>query len=789
MRSRLATRRPIWIASAIAVVVGGYVDLWYGGTRDAAWLLTLGYLVAVPLALCAVTSDANDASRNEEPVPYWLGAVVSLTVVVMYAATLAPTTGLWDASEYIAVARVLGIPHAPGNPLFVLIAHAFGSLPLPMSYAARINLLSATASALAAGLWAMSVHRLLRRWSLPAHARALVSMLTALLGATTFTIWNQSVISEKVYGVGLFGIALASWLALRWIDAPVASRRSDTLFVLAFYACALGFANHTAGLLPVPALIVVLVLRRPATLQRRRALLTATVALAVGFSPFLFEPIRAAQRPLINEGSPTACVNGPQLSCIFSAETWDRVRGTIERDQYGGHPIMTRASPWTAQYSLWWSYFRWQWWRDGLMRHTQWQSAVAVLFALLIAVGAIAHWRRDRASFAYIGPLIVTLTPGLIYYLNLKYGPTQQPELGASVLREGADRDYFFVWSFSSLTLWIGLGVATTWSWCASQIERLVGDAGDSIEGWRAQRAWLATAPLLLLTLLPAVGNYRQASRRGQTLAREWAADVLLSLEPYAVLITNGDNDTFPLWYAQLVEGMRQDVTVVLAPYLNAGWYVRQLQQTPVHPYLGDGIVAYGALGGRQPMARLWSLSDAQLAAIPQEIDPGSLRQFNSGTLHSTLPPGGLRRDQFLVLQLIHDAFPTRPIYFSVGNYAQTIGLGDLVVTQGMLHRLLPQPARDDARFLAYPGGYLDVERSRDLWLHYRGEYTLYDEATLVDAIPSDIPTVYDVTLQLLAWGLSQRGDSTMAQRLLREHRALLSTLSRLPSPALHAAN
>ena len=85
-----------------------------------------------------------------------------VVVLTIYLVTLAPTTAFWDTSEYIAAAKVLGIPHPPGNPLFVILAHMFGLLPLAASYAVRINLFAAVTSAAAAGLWFLVAERWLR---------------------------------------------------------------------------------------------------------------------------------------------------------------------------------------------------------------------------------------------------------------------------------------------------------------------------------------------------------------------------------------------------------------------------------------------------------------------------------------------------------------------------------------------------------------------------------------------------------------------------------------------------
>src|SRR5687767_2186949 len=85
-------------------------------------------------------------------------------------------------------------------------------------------------------------------------------------------------------------------------------------------------------------------------------------------------------------------------------------------------------------------------------------------------------------------------------------------------------------------------------------------------------------APVLAIALIPLVFNWTWASRRHDYSARDWAYNLLNSVEPYGVLFTNGDNDTFPLWYAQEVENIRKDVTVIVMSYLNTNWYVKQLR-------------------------------------------------------------------------------------------------------------------------------------------------------------------------------------------------------------------
>ena len=97
------------------------------------------------------SSYASTLEPVEGP-PYLLAGLVALGALIIYVATLAPTTQFWDTSEYIAAAHALGIPHPPGSPFFVIVAHVWGLLPLAGDYARRINLLAATTSAVSTGV-------------------------------------------------------------------------------------------------------------------------------------------------------------------------------------------------------------------------------------------------------------------------------------------------------------------------------------------------------------------------------------------------------------------------------------------------------------------------------------------------------------------------------------------------------------------------------------------------------------------------------------------------------------
>jgi hypothetical protein len=138
-------------------------------------------------------------SESTERPPYGIALLTALLVLVVYIVTLGPTIAFWDTAEYIAAAKVLGIPHPPGNPLFVLMAHVFGLLPVAAEYAKRINLFAAVTSAAAAGLWFLVAERWLRNVVSWRPARIAAAVAGTLAGATMWTVWNVHSEREGVH--------------------------------------------------------------------------------------------------------------------------------------------------------------------------------------------------------------------------------------------------------------------------------------------------------------------------------------------------------------------------------------------------------------------------------------------------------------------------------------------------------------------------------------------------------------------------------------------------------------
>ena len=655
---------------------------------------------------------------NERP-PYLVAALVALGVLLLYVATLAPTTQFWDASEYITAAHALGIPHPPGSPLFVILGHAWGLLPLGADYAQRLNLFAAVTSAAAAGLWFLIAERLLRPMLSVRWVRRLTAAAGTIVGATSFTVWNQSVVNEKVYTVSVLSIALVLWLALRWADQPADGRR-DRYLVLIVYLLALTATNHLMGVLAAPAVLVYVLATDPRALLRRRVLVAALLVAVVGTSVNLFMPIRAPFNPYLNEGEPT---------------TWQALAAVLTRAQFGKPSVfdnpMFPPGPDNPGHTLvlygqqllnYLQYFSWQFGRD-------WASGVqaflAMLFATLGLLGARRHWRAERPTAVATTTLLLTLTVALVFYLNFRWGYSQ-PYSAPGLEHEVRERDYFFFASFAAWGVWVAMGLATVMEWIH---DALTARGAPSEPRMR----WVVASVVLLTALVPLVGNHLTASRRGETLARDYAHDLLQSVDPYAVLVTAGDNDTFPLWYGQEVDGVRRDVTVLVQSLANTDWYLRQLQRRAPRTFDAHAAPAlYRGHDWQRPSAP-WM--DRYYLGAPADTLPEYLPLPQPvvgylGPIAVRLDPAALGRPYLLrsdlvVLQIIKDQLGKRPIYFagSTGNYAEQLGLTPYLVGEGLVRRLEPRAvvATDGVRRLDQRG-FVNVPRSVALGFGvYRG--------------------------------------------------------------------
>ncbi|MGD2120929.1 MAG: DUF2723 domain-containing protein [Gemmatimonadota bacterium] len=702
-------------------------------------------------------SDADTSHGIGVRPPYLWALVATGLVALLYSVTLAPTTAFWDTSEYIATAHILGIPHPPGNPLFVVLARAWDILltPLGLSVAVKINLFSALMSALAHGFWFLVIHHILRHFTDDRRIQLLGAFIAVLVSATAFTVWNQSNVNEKVYTVSLFTIALLTWLAFHWRE-NLGKGKDDNLLILMVFILALSVGNHLMAFLAAPAMGIFILLVHPRTLLNWKLYLAAVVATFLGLSIHLYLPLRAGLGPIINEASPTC---DSLTGALTSLVTWgqggcENLSDALSRKQYVKPPLIPRLAPFHLQFMNYLQYFDWQWSR--VLQGTQVLFSVArlpftLLFTGLGVYGAVEHFRKDRATWWYVLTLFGTLSLALIWYLNFKYGYSIQSPTGDLSAHEVRERDYFFIVSFSVWGLWAGLGIVALW-------RRLGGSLNERVRGAHA---------VLLIALIPLFLNWPWASRAGDYSARDWAYNLLMSVEPYGVLFTNGDNDTFPLWYLQEVEGIRQDVTVIVTSYLNIDWYALQLKdltspcregesyaddptriicQRPYTPegspgaeYVGpDGAESVRSSGRvplvmerspRAPTRSILDLDDALIRQAAQQLVPITENEtLELGPGLSAHLPAGMYMEPWhrFALYIIRNSLGDRPVYFaSSGNAAARLGLAQYLIRQGLafkLHDTLPDPEALESvtelplsTFTGVTGTFLDHRRTEAL--------------------------------------------------------------------------
>lgn len=190
-----------------------------------------------------------------------------------------------------------------------------------------------------------------------------------------------------------------------------------------------------------------------------------------------------------------------------------------------------------------------------LFEHQPSYNTYFFLPLVLGIIGAVFQWRRSKRDGLIVGLLFFFTGAAIVLYLN------QTP-------MQPRERDYAYAGSFYVFGIWIGLGVLGVHAW---------------LQRWRLTATPLVGRFALLMLLgIPALlftQNLDDHNRSERMLTREMARNLLHSCEPNAILFSYADNDTFPLWYLQEVEGVRPDVRVLNYGYLQSDWYVKQAME------------------------------------------------------------------------------------------------------------------------------------------------------------------------------------------------------------------
>ncbi|HYU29227.1 MAG TPA: DUF2723 domain-containing protein [Gemmatimonadales bacterium] len=719
--------------------------------------------------------------------------------------TLAPTVTLWDAGEFITAAKVLGVPHPPGTPLFVLLGHVWADVLRVGAYAWRTNLMSACFSAAGAGCLFLVAHRLLlgeAQWLRIGGAAA-----AAILSAFTFTGWQNSNETE-VYTVATFSIAAICWLCLRWRDVR-GTHRASHILLLIVYIAALSIGNHLLALLVGPAvsLFIAYTLRaQPAADPAERqmewaewaalsalwivliavglgsepllmfggALLAAAlvacvmngsrafpvIAIAVaaaGISIYAFLYIRSGLQPLLDEADP---------------ETWTRLLAVIRREQFGSRGIfdnpMLPGSPRTLtvfgqQLVNYFQYCSWQWGRSLPFAA---MVMVALGFVSLGMLGFEFARRRDVGLAYLLGALWLITGIGLVVYMNFKAGFSvfwnEYRTIGQHEVRE---RDYFFVVSFQVWGLFAGLGI--------TRLLRALAARSVAAARWGSGVA-------ALVTLLPFAANFTAASRRhgpDATIARDLAYNLLQSVEPYGVLFGYGDNDTFPVWYLQEVEGVRQDVTLINLSLANLDWYLRQLASRPTRPFDPSHApaiyrtLAPPPLPARPPAGAALHFTAQDIEGM-QPVRVSDDGVFRAGRFELQVRKGQiLRTSDQVILYTIAAYLPAgRPVTFGVASgRGAWLGLDPHLVFQGLVFKVVPRADTVRHWVRGIQGPMVDSARTRLLVDSVFQFGALFAADTLaLEPAAQQVATSFSVAFLELGNAAALRGEQARAIDYLR---------------------
>lgn len=453
--------------------------------------------------------------------------------------------------------------------------------------------------------------------------------------------------------------------------------------VLMAFAASVGFLIINGGIIQglpkiadqwgVAAVVVAVVLIFGVTIwsitQKRHLLsliMMSLVLIIIGYSTYATIFIRSIQDPRIDENDP---------------ETTKQAVAYLQREQYGQREftdIFNRAK-WKPEakhkYKGAWDYF-WKYQINYMyIRYFGWQfigrnvdkvdffQFLLPLPFLIGLYGLVVHFSRDRHKALAV--LALFLFTGLMIVLYLNQDDPQPRE-----------RDYSYVGSFFAFAIWIGIGLAAI----ISEIARLT----------KQKLVWTTVGALfILLPVNMLIANYHEHDRSGNYSAWDYSYNLLNSCEPDGILFTNGDNDTFPLWYLQEVEKIRTDVKVVNLSLLNTPWYIKQLRniepKLDIGPFSDAEIDRFELVRFDKQKVQISPPPGSNLPPITWELAP-TLKYGNMGLL---------RVQDYMIMYLLEYNKWQRPVYFATTvSPDNKLGLEDYMVMEGLVFRVMPTKAK-----------------------------------------------------------------------------------------------
>ncbi len=417
---------------------------------------------------------------------------------------------------------------------------------------------------------------------------------------------------------------------------------------------------------------------------------------------------------------------------------------------------------------------------------------------LLGVLGFLYQLKRRPNDTLVVGLLFFMTGLAIIIYLNQT--PFQPRE-----------RDYSYIGSFYAFAIWVGLGALAL---IDGLFKKLHGKS-DLIQGKQGTVAavLVTVVCVLLVPVHMARENWSDHDRSGRYGARDVAINYLESCAPDAIIFTNGDNDTFPLWYAQEVEGIRTDIKVVNLSLLNTDWYIDNMVRrktydaAPVpfsfepHQYRDgtrDYVYIQERLEGHHDLRRLMDFvgSDADRTRIRTgrgmedhfptnkfRLPVDSAKVVENGTVAPedahlivdavewVMPGQGMNKNHLMALNFLAENNWDRPVYFAITTGRESyMGLEEYFQLEGMAYRLVPirsdhdpnEPGRINTRILydnlmnkfqwgnmSDPSVYLDEDHRR-LTVSFRNIFQRLAAALLEENKTDKAVAVLDRAMEIM---------------------------------------
>ncbi len=319
-------------------------------------------------------------------------------------------------------------------------------------------------------------------------------------------------------------------------------------------------------------------------------------------------------------------------------------------------------------------------WYDGTKGYPARYFGIPLFIALF---GIWYHFKRDWKFAFSLMAMFIVMGLALAVYFNM-YEP--QPR----------ERDYFFVGSFFVLALWISVGTIGIIELIIQKLDR------------PKQKLYVTIATLIALFYVSPLNMYAENEythdRRGNYVPWDYSYNILQSCKKDAILFTNGDNDTFPLWYLQEVMGIRTDIRIVNLSLLNTDWYILQLKNETPHGAKKVPIsLADNDIKSITPIE--WRTTTFKLPVPPDVFHQFGITDtsiINRGYIEYTVRPTigggqvqGIRVQDLLVKNIIETNKWQQPIYFAVTVAPDNFdGFGQYLQMQGLALQLTPSNQR-----------------------------------------------------------------------------------------------